>query len=169
MNIYSFHDKPETLHGWNQPHISHEEEHRRTSWHMNGQLHREGAPAVTNEYGTCEEWWHHGNKHRADGPAYVLRHSMYGGYDMERWYHNDVLLAEILMGGGRAGPTLELSPSAALIVSMPDRAEVVKKILEQYVWLNLWFDGMSHIVGEEKLRYIIQQTGARVRTMTGQR
>lgn len=40
-------------------------------WWVNGQLHREGAPAIV--YGNGDkEWWVNGQRHRENGPAIVL-------------------------------------------------------------------------------------------------
>ena len=37
-------------------------------WYIDGELHREGAPAIENRDGSYM-WYHHGRKHRLNGPA----------------------------------------------------------------------------------------------------
>lgn len=53
-------------------------------WFYLGQLHREGAPAVTG-YDKGEQWYRHGKRHREDGPAWIYPN----GYVY--WMQNDRL------------------------------------------------------------------------------
>lgn len=39
------------------------------SWYKDGELHREGGPAIEWEDGKHKEWYLHGELHREDGPA----------------------------------------------------------------------------------------------------
>ena len=41
-------------------------------WYKDGELHREGYPAVEGFNG-FKEWWLNGKRHRVDGPAYVRK------------------------------------------------------------------------------------------------
>ena len=40
-----------------------------TEWHLNGKLHREDGPAVSNTTEGFQQWFLNGNLHRDDGPA----------------------------------------------------------------------------------------------------
>jgi hypothetical protein len=56
-------------------------------WYLNGELHREGGPAVIWEDGS-QEWWVNGKIHREDGPAYI------GSSGYQEWWVNDKKLTE---------------------------------------------------------------------------
>ena len=51
-------------------------------WHQDGELHRDGAPAVIYADG-ANEWLHHGKRHRDDGPAIIYADGT------KEWYRND--------------------------------------------------------------------------------
>lgn len=55
-----------------------------THYYKNGELHRDGAPAITGPNGE-KMWYQYGNKHRDDGPAIELP----SGH--KYWYVNNVL------------------------------------------------------------------------------
>ena len=42
-----------------------------TEYRLDGELHREGGPAVDNGHG-CEMWYLHGELHRENGPAQIM-------------------------------------------------------------------------------------------------
>jgi antitoxin component YwqK of YwqJK toxin-antitoxin module len=47
---------------------------KRTTWRLNGVIHRNDGPAITHTNGVCEnrqEYYRHGKRHRDDGPAII--------------------------------------------------------------------------------------------------
>ena len=73
------------------------------SWYLNGQLHREGGPAVTYPNGT-EYWYLNGKLHRVAGPAVE-----YSNGDKE-WYLNgkEVTKEQVLTNTSCHGKVVEI-------------------------------------------------------------
>lgn len=70
---------------------------------MNGELHRDGEPALIKSNGT-KQWYQYGKLHRNDGPAVITE-------DIERWYQHgkvvcskDVYMLQVI----KLSMTLEL-------------------------------------------------------------
>jgi len=58
-------------------------------WWLNGELHRDGAPAIHNESMTIMHWYKHGFRHNAHGPAIVVPGSP------DTWYKNGELHSNV--------------------------------------------------------------------------
>jgi len=59
----------------------------RTEWYLNGKLHREDGPAVTNSDG-YKVWYLNGKRHREDGPAIEHNHVE------KMWFLNGIQVTE---------------------------------------------------------------------------